>query len=82
MQMYPNYGYALHMNMPFLVTVLVSIISYFHILNIYRCCVKLTWDHVIDPFFYKISPMTNVNTVQPDNLITVGAFGWKEALLT
>lgn len=50
MQMYPNYGYALHMTMPYLVRVLVSIIRNFHILNIYHCCDKLTWDHVIDSF--------------------------------
>ena len=53
MQMYPNYGYALHMTMPFLVTLLASIIRNFHILNIYPCCDKLTWDHVTDAFLYK-----------------------------
>lgn len=55
MQMYPNYGYVLHMNMPFFVTILVPIIRYFHILNIYHCYGKLTWDHAFDPISYKSS---------------------------
>lgn len=37
-----NYGRVLHMNMPFLVTKLVSVIRYFHVLNIYHCFDKLT----------------------------------------
>lgn len=82
--MYPNYGYALHMTMPFLVTLLASIIRNFHILNIYPCCDKLTWDHVTDAFLYKFFFffLQYVNIGSQHNLIIGAAFDWKGVLLT
>lgn len=53
MQMCSNYGRVLHMNMPFLITELVAVIRYFHMLNIYHCFDKLNMlQGIIDPFFY------------------------------
>lgn len=56
-----NYGHVLHMNMPFLVTKLVSVIRYFHVLNIYHCFDKLTcYNRLLTLSFTIFSPNLNI----------------------